>query len=123
MREQQVLSPRDNYIELDKYLQAAGATHIFLVCGSSIRSLALEGYFQTLARRTGIQVTRFSGFQPNPDYESVMVGNDRLRLNECDLIAAVGGGSARHRRGEMHQEPCWKPGASAGHSNHGGERQ
>lgn len=94
MREQQVLSPRNNYIELDKYLQEAGAARIFLVCGGSIRSLALDGYFQTLARRTGIQVTRFSGFQPNPDYESVMVGSDRFRLKECDLIVAVGGGSA-----------------------------
>ena len=54
MREQRVLSPRDNYIELDKYLQEAGAARIFLVCGGSIRSLALDGYFQTLARRTGI---------------------------------------------------------------------
>lgn len=94
MLEQQVLSPQNNYIELDKYLQAAGATHIFLVCGSSIRSLALEGYFQTLAQRIGIQVIRFSGFQPNPDFESVMVGSDRFRLKACDLIVAVGGGSA-----------------------------
>ena len=61
-----------------------------MVCGSSIRSLALEGYFQTLAQRTGIQVTRFSKFQPNPNYESVMVGSDRFRLKVCDLIVAVG---------------------------------
>ena len=42
----------------------------------------------------GIQVIRFSDFQPNPTYDSVVKGVERFKGNHCDSIIAVGGGSA-----------------------------
>lgn len=94
MSKQRVLSPRDSYIELDQYFREAGAARIFLVCGGSFRHLALNQYFQALPERTGIQITYFSAFHANPDYESVLEGRRYLRGEQCNLIAAAGGGSA-----------------------------
>lgn len=94
MAEQIVLKADEGYKELDEYLNKIGAENILLVCGSSISSLQINKYFETLQSRTGIKVIRFSNFTPNPLYESVVEGVDVFRRLECDAIVAVGGGSA-----------------------------
>lgn len=94
MKKQIVLGRSDGYVALDRLLQDSGAQHILLVCGSSIRFLELDQFFSELPQRTGIQVTRFSGFSPNPDYESVVEGVRVFQRESCDFVAAVGGGSA-----------------------------
>lgn len=94
MEKQIVFGAGDGYGALDRLLQNSGAQHILLVCGSSIRFLALDKYFSELTQRTGVQVTRFSGFAPNPDYESVAEGVRIFQRERCDFVAAVGGGSA-----------------------------
>lgn len=94
MKEQIVLDASNGYGALDRLLQNSGAQHILLVCGSSIRFLALDKYFSELPQRTGVQVTRFSGFDPNPDYGSVAEGVRVFQRERCDFVAAVGGGSA-----------------------------
>ena len=94
MAEQKILSADNDYKELDEYLKAGGHKRILLVCGSSIKYLKLDVYFQTLERRTGIKVVRFSGFNPNPLYESVAEGVKLFRSADCSMIIAVGGGSA-----------------------------
>ena len=91
MAAQTVLSAGGDYAELDAYLRENRIKKIFLVCGGSIRSLPINGYFEKL---TDIRIVRFSGFQPNPLYESVVEGVRLFRREKCDLIAAVGGGSA-----------------------------
>ena len=94
MAEQKILSADNDYKELDEYLKAGGHKRILLVCGSSIKHLKLEVYFQTLERRTGIKVVRFSGFNPKPLYESVAEGVKLFRSANCSMIIAVEGGSA-----------------------------
>ena len=92
--EQTVLHADGDYAELDAYLKENQIRKIFLVCGGSIRSLGINGWFEKLEAGSEIQIVRFSDFQPNPSYESVVEGVGLFRRKHCDLIAAVGGGSA-----------------------------
>lgn len=94
MTRQIIINSNDNYKELDAYLNQNKIRRIFLVCGASIKNMKLNPYFDELPDRLKIQVVRFSGFQPNPTYESVEEGVRLFRNAPCDLIVAVGGGSA-----------------------------
>lgn len=76
------------YEELDKWVE--GKNKILLVCGSSIKYLKIKEYFNDKAEK----FKRFSDFQPNPLYESVVEGVKVFRNESCDSIMAVGGGSA-----------------------------
>lgn len=91
---QTLLLAAPGYPELDRYFRAAHIRKLLLVCGNSLKKLALNQYFGTLEARLGIPVVYFSDFQPNPRYESVEAGVELLRREGCDGIAAVGGGSA-----------------------------
>lgn len=94
MSDQVILHASEDYAELDAYLREHQAKKILLVCGTSIQSLRINNYFKKLESRTDIQIIRFSDFQPNPLYGSVVEGVRLFRKENCDLIVAVGGGSA-----------------------------
>jgi alcohol dehydrogenase class IV len=91
---QQILSPQKNYAELDNYLINCGAKKVFLVCGNSIEGLQIGDYFLKLKMHLNIDICRFSNFQPNPLYESVLEGVEVFNSSNSDIIIAVGGGSA-----------------------------
>ena len=91
---QKIIQAGDNDAALDAYFTQSGAKCVLLVCGNMTRFPHLHAYFSTLGARLGIRVVQFSDFQPNPQYESVVRGAEVFRENGCDLIAAVGGGSA-----------------------------
>ena len=92
--EQKVIEVSKNYTEIDEYLLEQKVKKLFLVCGTSIRLLRLNAYFDGLEERLGIQVVRFGDFTPNPTYDSVVKGVGVFRKESCDLVFAVGGGSA-----------------------------
>ncbi len=91
---QQILSPSEHYTSLDEYFALTAPRRILLVCGNSINLLRLGAYFSTLKERMGIDVVRFSDYTPNPTYASVVAGVETYRREECDMVVAVGGGSA-----------------------------
>ena len=91
---QTILTATENYAELDGFLKSSGAKKILLVCDNSIGFLKLNDYFNTLENRLNIKVIRFSDFEPNPKYESVVKGVELFHKESCELIAVVGGGSA-----------------------------
>lgn len=91
---QRIINASANYVELDEYFVKSGAKSILLVCDSAFGFLRIKDYFDTLEERKGIRVVKFSDFQPNPLYESVVEGVRLFRDAGCELIAAVGGGSA-----------------------------
>lgn len=93
MIKQDIIRADGHYSALDSYLNRIGAKRVFLVCGRSIGSLKINDYFDTLPQRLGVAVVRFSDFQPNPLYESVVAGVELFRQEKCDCIIAVGGGS------------------------------
>ncbi len=78
-----------NYSGLDKWLE--GKKKLFLVCDNSLQFL--EKFGKKLSEIT-TPIIRFSDFQPNPLYESVVEGVALYRKEQCDCIMAVGGGSA-----------------------------
>ncbi len=94
MTEQIILSAENNYINIDSYLTDNDIKSIFLVCGNSINRLKIGTYFDELDKRLGIEVVRFSEFEPNPSYESVVEGVKVFKESKSDIIIAVGGGSA-----------------------------
>lgn len=91
---QQIIEAGNHYEQLDKYLRDTKHKKLLLVCGGSIKYLEIGKYFDTLEQRIGIKVIRFSNFQPNPLYDSVVEGVKFLNSEDCHLIVAVGGGSA-----------------------------
>lgn len=59
-----------------------------LVCGQTCKHLEMIRFFEELPH------TEFSGFTPNPLYEQVCKGIDLFNAQNCELLVAVGGGSA-----------------------------
>ena len=94
MAEQCMLPASRDYHEVDGYLEEHRAQRILLVCGKSIEYLKIGGYFKSLRQRKGIEVVEFQDFQPNPKYESIEEGVKLFRKKGCDMVMAVGGGSA-----------------------------
>ncbi|MCR5620591.1 MAG: phosphonoacetaldehyde reductase [Treponema sp.] len=92
--EQTILEASDGYAALDEYFQNNGIRSIFLVCDGAFRHLPIAGYFDALEARKGIRIVKFSGFDPNPRYESVVCGVKEFRAHRCDMLVAVGGGSS-----------------------------
>ena len=70
-------------------LQDFLAGHRFLlVHGKSFEGLGVSHIFDVF------QYTVFTGFSPNPLYEQIVEGVKVFNENSCDIIVAVGGGSA-----------------------------
>ena len=91
--EQVLLSAENAYAELTAYIREKNIRKPLLVCGNFIFKLPINRYLQTLAS-LDIQPVRFSDFQPNPLFESVLKGAEVFRQNGCDSVIAIGGGSA-----------------------------
>ncbi|MCM1203843.1 MAG: phosphonoacetaldehyde reductase [Bacteroidales bacterium] len=92
--EQKILYADNGYAGLHRYLLENRLKNILLVCGASFDTLPIKEYFSTWEKQSGITVTRFSDFEPNPQYESVVKGVRLFHASHCDGIIAVGGGSA-----------------------------
>lgn len=78
---------------LSDILQQRSAERAFLVTGRA--SFALSGAEQILAPILADKhVVRFNDFSPNPTAEDVARGVALFRAAACDIVIAVGGGSA-----------------------------
>ncbi len=66
------------------------SSHLFVVCGESCKKLDIIKNLSLI----DAQITFFSDFEPNPVYESVVLGVEKFNRNNCNAILAVGGGSA-----------------------------
>ena len=81
----------DDYSALDKLF--AGGKRIFMVCDSSYAFLKIGKHIDALIA-SGTEIVKFSDFTPNPDYLSVKEAVKLYKEKDCDIILAVGGGSA-----------------------------
>jgi len=84
-----IITSEDNYKGLDEWL--SNKKKVLLVCDNSIQFLV---DFNQKIKDVSVSIVRFSDFQPNPLYESVVEGVKVFRKENCDSIIAVGGGSA-----------------------------
>ena len=94
MAKQRFMVGNGDYQELETYFVERRPESIFLVCGNSVSKLEIGRYFKELGERLGVRIVHFSDFQPNPLYESVVKGTDIFLRESCDMISAIGGGSA-----------------------------
>ena len=92
--EQRIITARDNYIELDQWIEQIEAKKILMVCDGSIFYMDDFNKHLEEMEAKGVQMVLFRDFQPNPLYESVVKSVELFQKEECDAIIAVGGGSA-----------------------------
>ena len=85
--EQLILSSENEYAELNGYLADNNICNIFLVCDSAFGFLKIKDYFDEL-EDLGIEITKFSDFQPNPLYESVEEGVRLFKESGAKLIVS-----------------------------------
>ncbi len=91
MIKQKEITVNGDYSEIDNFLSYENVNKIFLVCDGSYSFLSIGKYFDELK---DIEVVKFSDFEPNPDYSSVVRAVSLYKEENCDMIIAVGGGSA-----------------------------
>ena len=92
--EQRIITAKDNYIELDEWLEENNCKKLLMVCDGSIRYMdGFNKYIREIAAK-GVSIIEFRDFQSNPLYSSVVAGAKLFREERCDSIMAVGGGSA-----------------------------
>lgn len=75
--------------ELPKY----GKRVLLAYGGGSIKRNGIYEEIRSLLEAAGKEVTDFPGIMSNPTYEKVQEGARLVRIEEIDLILAVGGGS------------------------------
>lgn len=75
------------------WLRTHEISSVFLVHGHSATRLACFSFFQRLAA-FGVRVQEFTSFSPNPLLVSAEQGAKACAAGKCDMIAAIGGGSA-----------------------------
>lgn len=91
---QQLIKINESYKELDDILSKSSIKNLFLVCGNSARNMEIGHYFENIEENLGIKIVQFSDFSPNPQYDSVVEGVKLFCREKCEMIAAIGGGSA-----------------------------
>ena len=69
-------------------------SRVLLVSDLPLDSLEITRYFRDMPYWLGVKIVPFDQFKPNPDYESVVKGVRVYKINQCDAVVAIGGGSA-----------------------------
>lgn len=91
--EQEVVWADGEYTEFVCRFKERNIHKVFLVCDGAFRFLKIAEYVEHL-RQSGTEFVFFREFTPNPRYEEVIAGVDLFRKENCDIILAIGGGSA-----------------------------
>ena len=82
---QKMLRGRGSLSRVKELMEKLGIARPLLVCGSTAA---------VFAEKTGLDIPRFSGFHPNPDFADCAAGADLYREMGCDGLISLGGGSA-----------------------------
>ncbi|MGM0904491.1 MAG: iron-containing alcohol dehydrogenase family protein [Bacillota bacterium] len=69
-------------------------SNVFIATDPGLVQAGIPGKIQTLLKENGIHSILFSEIEPNPHAETVMKGAEAYKAQSCDMILAVGGGSA-----------------------------
>jgi alcohol dehydrogenase class IV len=77
-----------------QYATLYGARKILVVSDPGVVVAGWTGHVLASLEAAGFTYSLFTALSPNPRAEEVMAGAEKHRLEQCDLILAVGGGSA-----------------------------
>lgn len=78
---------------LEKELKNFGKNILLAYGRSSIKRIGLYDKVVEILKKSGKNITEFSGIMPNPTYSKLLEGAKLVRENNIDLILGVGGGS------------------------------
>lgn len=92
--QQNIITAESHYWGLDRWIRDNKINRLLLVCDNSIKFMdELVSHLKAI-EKMGVEIIRFTEFQPNPLYENVVNGVRVFRRQKCDAVMAVGGGSA-----------------------------
>lgn len=80
--------------ELAKDIRATGNQKVFIATDKGLLKAGVVDEVTTVLEKEGIDYIVFADIEPNPYAETVMKGIAAYKENNCDMILAVGGGSA-----------------------------
>jgi len=80
----------NDYNHLSDILDLSKYNNVLVVCDNFL----LNSFFLNYLKKINSNIHTFTSFKPNPKYEEVLEGIRVFKENNCDLIVAVGGGSA-----------------------------
>ena len=83
----------DSSLALCRMIASAGLQRVMVVTDKPLLSLGLADAMLETLRAGGVAVDVFSDVEPDPGFEVVLAGIDRLVAFEADAILAIGGGS------------------------------
>ncbi|MCZ0874423.1 iron-containing alcohol dehydrogenase family protein [Peribacillus sp. AS_2] len=80
--------------ELLNEIQQANKSRLFVATDNGLVKAGLIDSITTELTENGIETIIFSDVEPNPQAETIMQGAELYKEKSCDMIIAVGGGSA-----------------------------
>jgi alcohol dehydrogenase class IV len=83
----------DASISLCRMIAGSGLRRVLVVTDEALRSLGLADRMLGTLREAGVEVDVFDDVVPDPGYEVVLAGIERVRTFRADAILAIGGGS------------------------------
>lgn len=87
---QRIIEGKASYENIGAVLNELGAEKLLLVYTEPVKYLPVWDYVNNL----GAKAVQFCDFTSNPKYEEVVAGVDLFNAEKCDVIVAIGGGSA-----------------------------
>ncbi len=79
---------------VDRYAKNLGAKKVLVVSDPGVMNAGWAGEAAENLDKAGLAYTIYTGVTPNPREEEVMSGAEAYKSGNCNLIVAVGGGSA-----------------------------
>ena len=83
---QKVIRGRDSLTRAKEMTEKLGIGRPLLVAGDRLSAVFFD--------KTGMELPRFSGYQPNPEWADCAAGAEMYREGGCDGLISLGGGSA-----------------------------
>lgn len=83
----------DSSLALCRMISSSGLRRVLVVTDKPLLSLGLVDVMLATLRDAGVEVEIFSDIEPDPGYETVLAGINRLASFDANAILAVGGGS------------------------------
>lgn len=90
-REPQIL---DDVNAVLTVLKSNGTNNVLLVAGKTVRGTGLTATLEELMANSGIKITVYDGYKPDPTSDNVEEARELYIKSGCDAIIAFGGGSA-----------------------------
>jgi alcohol dehydrogenase len=83
----------DSSLSLCQMIAGSGMRRILLVTDPGLMSLGLADRMLQALRSAGVEVEIFSEVEPDPGFDLVLAGVERLEKSRAEAVLAVGGGS------------------------------